>query len=98
MTDDIVTRLRDYLAIVDHAFVWNELSDAADEIERLRALVKELLPFMLEDVIQGVMLGEPPFDPNHCDDASDKCPDCVWFIGSTKWKARIDSGEFSQYD
>ena len=39
MTDDIVTRLRDYLAIVDHAFVWNELSDAADEIERLRALV-----------------------------------------------------------
>lgn len=37
MADDIVTRLRDYLAIVDHAFVWNELSDAADEIERLRA-------------------------------------------------------------
>lgn len=36
MTDDIVTRLRDYLAIVDHAFVWNELSEAADEIERLR--------------------------------------------------------------
>ena len=36
MTDDIVTRLRDYLAIVDHAFVLNELSDAADEIERLR--------------------------------------------------------------
>ena len=37
MTDDIVTRLRDYLAIVDHAFVLNELSEAADEIERLRA-------------------------------------------------------------
>ena len=36
MTDDIVTRLRDYLAIVDHAFVWNELSNAAYEIERLR--------------------------------------------------------------
>ena len=40
MTDDIVTRLRDYLAIVDHAFVWNELSEAADEIERLRAELK----------------------------------------------------------
>ena len=39
MTDDIVTRLRDYLAIVDHAFVCNELSEAADEIERLRAVV-----------------------------------------------------------
>ena len=37
MPDDIVTRLRDYLAIVDHAFVWNELSNAADEIESLRA-------------------------------------------------------------
>lgn len=42
MSDDIVTRLRDYLAIVDHAFVWNELSDAADEIERLRAEVSRL--------------------------------------------------------
>ena len=40
MTDDIVTRLRDYLAIVDHAFVLNELSDAADEIERLRKEVE----------------------------------------------------------
>ena len=43
MTDDIVTRLRDYLAIVDHAFVWNELSAAADEIERLRAEYDRLL-------------------------------------------------------
>jgi len=40
MSDDIVTRLRDHLAIVDHAFVWNELSEAADEIERLRADVE----------------------------------------------------------
>ena len=43
MSDDIVTRLRDYLAIVDHAFVWNELSEAADEIERLRAEYDRLL-------------------------------------------------------
>ena len=42
MKDDIVTRLRDYLAIVDHAFVLNELSDAADEIERLRAAIRHL--------------------------------------------------------
>ena len=42
MLDDIVTRLRDYLAIVDHVFVWNELSDAADEIERLRAEIAQL--------------------------------------------------------
>lgn len=47
VTDDIVTRLRDYLAIVDHAFVLNELSDAADEIERLRKLTSELAQLMM---------------------------------------------------
>ena len=77
---------------------WAELQDAKAEIERLRALVKELLPFMLEDVVQGMALGKPPFDPNHCDNTPYKCPDCIWFLGSKKWKARIDSGEFSQYE
>lgn len=48
MSDDIVTRLRDYLAIVDHAFVWNELSEAADEIERLRATLENIASIMRE--------------------------------------------------
>lgn len=37
MTDDIVTRLREYEAITDNAYVINALVAAADEIERLRA-------------------------------------------------------------
>lgn len=36
MTDDIVTRLREYEAITDNAYVINALVAAADEIERLR--------------------------------------------------------------
>ena len=39
MTDDIVTRLREYEAITDNAYVINALVAAADEIERLRALL-----------------------------------------------------------
>ena len=40
VTDDIVTRLREYEAITDNAYVINALVAAADEIERLRADVK----------------------------------------------------------
>lgn len=36
VTDDIVTRLREYEAIVDHPFVMNILVESANEIERLR--------------------------------------------------------------
>ena len=58
MTDDIVTRLRDYLAIIDHAFVLNELSDAADEIERLRrelAVMQRvaIINYMMGDIDQS---------------------------------------------
>lgn len=39
MTDDIVTRLREYEAITDNAYVINALVTAADEIERLRVML-----------------------------------------------------------
>ena len=42
MSDDIVTRLREYEAIADNAYVINALVAAADEIERLRAEVRRL--------------------------------------------------------
>lgn len=42
MADDIVTRLREYEAITDNAYVINALVAAADEIERLRAEVRRL--------------------------------------------------------
>ena len=37
MADDIVTRLREYEAITDNAYVINALVASADEIQRLRA-------------------------------------------------------------
>lgn len=40
MVTDIVTRLREYEAITDNAYVINALVAAADEIERLRAEIK----------------------------------------------------------
>lgn len=39
MTDDIVTRLREHEAIADNAYVINALVTAADEIERLQAML-----------------------------------------------------------
>lgn len=42
MVDDIVTRLREYEAITDNAYVINALVAAADEIERLRKQRDEL--------------------------------------------------------
>ena len=39
IVDDILTRLREYEAIADNAYVINALVSAADEIERLRKLV-----------------------------------------------------------
>ena len=40
--DDIVTRLREYEAIADNAYVINALVTSADEIERLRAEIERL--------------------------------------------------------
>ena len=42
MADDIVTRLREYEAITDNAYVINALVAAADEIERLREQLRAL--------------------------------------------------------
>lgn len=42
MLDDIVTRLREYEAIVDHPFVMSVLVESADEIKRLRAEIAQL--------------------------------------------------------
>ena len=40
--DDIVTRLREYEAITENAYVMNTLVAAADEIERLRNQIRQL--------------------------------------------------------
>lgn len=110
MPDDIVDLLRmgstgcncgawSYSECGCHEAQWSEMyiDAAADEIEKLRSLVKELLPFMLNDMEQGLVIGEPPFEKDHCKDESTLCPDCQWFEQSIFWKKRVDAGEFKDY-
>lgn len=84
MIDSLVLLLRDQA----HAPALSWLTQAADEIERLRCIVLELMPFMVEHVVDGVRLGPAP-----CDD-KDGCRDCRWFDESLEWQERINSGEF----
>jgi hypothetical protein len=61
---------------------------AADEIERLRAQVAELLPFALADAELGADLGPHPGGEY------DECGDCRWQLDSTALLRRIAAGEF----
>jgi hypothetical protein len=58
---------------------------AADEIERLRNLVDDLLPFAINDVQQGLQVGAA--EEGH----SDQCDDCAWYEASLEWQKRIDN-------
>ena len=91
-TNDIVTRLRE-----KYSGQLPICSEAASEIEKLRSLVSELLPFMLNDMEQGLVIGEPPFEKDHCKDKDVLCPDCQWFEQSIFWKNRVDAGEFKEF-
>lgn len=61
---------------------------AADEIDRLRSLVRELRPYMEVDLRNGVSL-EVPRD----DHEFDACEDCLWYMESLSWKRRVEVGE-----
>jgi hypothetical protein len=68
-------------------------SEAGDsELGHLRHLVAELLPFMLNDIEQGLSIGDPP--DSH---PQDQCPDCDWYDQSQRWHQRITAGEFDQW-
>ena len=62
------------------------------EIARLKSLVSELLPYMLNDMEQGLALGPVKY---HTEDT--QCPDCQWYQESILWKERLDAGEFKDY-
>ena len=66
------------------------LAAAADEIERLRAQVAELLPLALADAKSGVAMAAAP--PGHVCDPG--CEDCEWYDESLLLLNRIQSGEF----
>jgi hypothetical protein len=90
MTDDIATRLREVCMCKGITCRHDGVDlEAADEIERLRSLLAEVLPIVIRDVECGVALGEPPV--GHPDD---DCEDCKWYKGSLELKSRIDAGEF----
>lgn len=86
------------VTVSDSPMTLNKLTkEAAEEIKNLRSLVNELLPYMLNDMTQGLLLGEPPFEKDHCKDAQAPCPDCQWFEDASLWKKRWDAGEFKDY-
>lgn len=66
------------------------LSAAADEIERLRAQVAELLPIAWQEAKSGVAMAAAP--PGHVCQPS--CEDCQWYDESLLLLNRIKSGEF----
>lgn len=67
------------------------LHEAAAEIERLRGLIAELLPFMVNDVMNGMKMGPAPL--GHVDD----CQDCLWYESSLGWSKRLNQGEFDEF-
>jgi hypothetical protein len=77
--EDIVERL----IALNHP----DACDAADEIERLRSLLKEVIPYLLHDVACALDMG--PIPEGHEDD----CEDCTWYRKATEWQKRIDNGE-----
>lgn len=90
---------KDYYAIsADNFRLIHKLNNFADEIIKLKSLISELLPYMLNDMTQGLTIGRPPFDINHCKDTKIMCPECQWFEDSTLWKKRVEAGEFQDFN
>lgn len=82
------------VTVSDSPMTLNKLAkEAAEEIQNLRSLVNELLPYMLNDMTQGLAIG--PSD--HCKDAQAPCTDCQWYEDASLWKKRLDAGEFKGY-
>lgn len=102
MTDDIVERLRrggarcgwgtDFARCptLDDCPECDCAREAADEIERLRGQVAELLPFALQDAKSGASMGAAPL--NH--ECGPLCDDCQWYDESLLLLNRINSDEF----
>lgn len=66
-----------------------------DQIDQVAGLVGELVPFLLDDVRDGLALGAPP--AGHTCPGHTTCGDCAWYERSLAWKARIDAGELSEW-
>lgn len=93
MSDNLLFKLQS-VTWSDSPITLNNLTkEAAEEIQKLRSLVNELLPYMLNDMTQGLGLEVS----DHCKDAQAPCRDCQWFEDASLWKKRWDAGEFKGY-
>lgn len=92
MNEDIVVRLQKNVEKCDDEMcaycpVDNE---AINEIQRLRALVDDLRPFMEDDVRCALDMGH--FTKDH---PEDDCNDCKWYARALEWQQRINDGELN---
>jgi hypothetical protein len=88
VVQDILDRL---LALEAGPRGWTAVRrDAMAEIERLRNLVDDLIPFAINDVEQGLRVAE--------EGHSDQCDDCMWYESSLEWKKRIDAWQEARRD
>lgn len=97
MSNNLVFKLKS-VTVADSPLTLQKLTtEAANEIEKLTLLIKQLLPFMLNDMEGGLDLGNPPFDIDHCKNKDDLCGDCTWFKEASYWKRRLDAGHFKDF-
>lgn len=86
------------LRLCAHPFLSGEITDevrqtmitAAEEIDRLRALVVEMSPFVVDDVRTALDMGPHP-EGRPVDD----CADCAWRDRMIGWATRINAGELT---
>lgn len=61
------------------------------EVEHLRKLVAEIVPYLITEVKVGLSIG--PF--SDCPDQ--ECEDCRWYAECCVWAERINAGELGPY-
>lgn len=89
---DIVEQLRKYECMCTNEQCRS--CAAADEIERLRKLVEEFLPYALREVEQGVLIGPPPEGDEFCQQCEQVCSDCERYNSSLDFLEKFRSGQF----
>lgn len=87
----LVNVLRSSGFSADHESLVNRCHVAADEIERLKALITELLPFAYADAKLGITVNPDGAD---CEEG---CEDCEWYEKSVDFVRRVENGEFNEF-
>lgn len=89
--NQLLLKLRSVTVADSPLTLQNLITEAANEIQRLHLLTAQLLPFMLNDMEDGLRIG--PYDHEE----EEPCGDCIWFKEASYWKKRVDAGDFKDY-